>query len=136
MERSPFETFVLDSSVLIAFYAENDSQHAEAVEAIRDIGHASVLLHPFVIQETVTVLVRKAGLDRAGQFIDDILKSENVQLVSHDIGSELEIFRAAGKKMSLTDIAIAHTAQVRNATLVTFDKELVRFVKGVGKMGA
>lgn len=80
----------------------------------------------------MTILIRKAGLGRANQFIDDILKSENVQLVSHDIENELKIFRVTGKKMSLTDIALAHDAQARNAILVTFDKELGRFVQGIG----
>ena len=133
MERSPFESYVLDSSVLIAFYAKNDSMHAEAVVLIQDIGLARILLHPFVVQETVTVLTRKAGLDMARQFIDDIFKSENVQLIHHDIESELEVFKATGTKMSLTDIALANTAQIRDAVLVTFDKELMRFIAARGK---
>ena len=139
MERSPFESYVLDSSVLVSFYAKNDSMHAEAVGVIQDIGFAKILLHPFVVQETVTVLIRKAGLEMSHRFIDDILKSENIQLIHHDIENELEVFKAAGTKMSLTDIALANTAQLRDAVLVTFDKELLRFIavrKNVGKNDA
>lgn len=127
MEHSPFESYVIDSSVLISFYAKNDSMHSEALTVIEDIGLAKILLHPFVVQETVTVLTRKAGLDMAHRFIDDILKSENVQLIYHDIENELEVFKATGSKMSLTDIALANAAQIREAVLVTFDKELMHF---------
>jgi predicted nucleic acid-binding protein len=44
---------IVDSSVFVAFYLEADSQHEDALRVMQDISECSLIVHPYVIQETV-----------------------------------------------------------------------------------
>lgn len=52
---------VLDSSILVAFYIKTDSQHEKAEIILSEIADENLLIHPYVIQETVTVITYKSG---------------------------------------------------------------------------
>ncbi len=48
--------FIVDSSVFVAFYYENDTNHAKAVRIMAELEQKFLVVHPYVIQEVITVL--------------------------------------------------------------------------------
>jgi predicted nucleic acid-binding protein len=115
--------------VLIAFYVADDSCHQDAVAILKEIELATLLIHPYVVQEVVSVLTYKVGVAIAKKFITDLQQANNISIIPVDVAKDLRSFAALNKRISLVDstlLDIAHTLQV---PLVTFDKELRSLAK-------
>ena len=88
-----------------------------------------LLLHPYVIQEVVTVLTYKSGVTLAKKFIADIQKAENVSILPADVTRDMKSFTALSKRISFTDSSLLATAEMYRLPLITFDKQLRSLVK-------
>jgi predicted nucleic acid-binding protein len=124
---------VLDSSVFVAFYHAGDSCHQEAVETLKRLDNATLLVHPYVIQEVVTVLAYRIGKKVADDFLRDVLSSTNVRLVNPDLKAESEFFLRIKDRLSFTDSSLIVLAQQTKAELVTFDRQMETVFKKVGR---
>jgi predicted nucleic acid-binding protein len=122
-------TYLVDSSLFVAFYIEEDSCHADAVAILHEIDSAQLLVHPYVIQEVVSVLTYKIGVTVAKKFISDIQQANNVYVLPVDVSKDMRSFSLLNKKVSLTDSALLDIAQSWQVPLVTFDKELRTLAK-------
>jgi predicted nucleic acid-binding protein len=123
------KAYVIDSSVLIAFYVLDDSCHKDAVAILKEIEFSTLIIHTYVMQEVVSVLTYKVGVVMAKKFIADIQQANNVSIVPVDVYKDLRSFASLNKRISLVDstlLDVAHTLQV---PLVTFDKELRSLAK-------
>lgn len=118
------QAHIVDSSVLIAFYIEDDSCHKEAFALLQEIERGTLLLHPYVIQEVVTVLVYKSGVALAKKFIADIQKAHNVTVLPVDVTREMKRFVSLNKRVSFADSSLIAAAEGYRFPLVTFDKQL------------
>jgi len=116
---------VIDSSVFVAFYHEGDSMHHSAVRELQALDDALMLIHPYVIQEVATVLAYRLSKKLPNEFIRDLLASDNVTIVHHDIRSETAFFLELENKVSFTDASLILLARETNARLVTFDKQML-----------
>ena len=116
---------VLDSSVILAFYSKTDHFHEEAVRIAEDLGQATSFLHPYVIQEVATLLTYRLGVEVAKEFFEDIQRSSNVIIPTVQVAGDIKYFLRINRKMSLTDIALLRLAEEMNATLLTFDRQLL-----------
>ena len=120
---------VIDSSVLIAFYLTTDSQHDNAVRVLSEVDQMNILLHPYVIQEVVTVLTYKSGTALAKDFIKDIQQASNVFISNVNIEAELAAFKKVRQKISMTDATVISLAASQNALLLTFDEQMAAVAK-------
>lgn len=75
MEKS---SFVIDSSVFIAFYHDDEEDHAVALDIIENLKNHIIVLHPYAIQEVTTVLTYRFGVPMALSFLSDIPRADNV----------------------------------------------------------
>lgn len=120
---------VIDSSVFVAFYRDVDSLHADALAIMRDISDATLVVYPYVIQETATVLAYAVGLPLAKQFLTDISESANVLIPVTNIQRDTQAFMSIKAKISFTDAALVALAKETGARLVTFDMQMLSLAR-------
>ncbi|MDO8518345.1 MAG: type II toxin-antitoxin system VapC family toxin [bacterium] len=120
---------IIDSSVFVAFYCEIDSLHTDALRVMMELSDYILIVHPYVIQETTTVLAYGAGTGVAKKFLTDITDASNVFIPSVDILHDMKLFASSGSKLSFTDIALVGLAQETGVRLVTFDRQMLSFYK-------
>lgn len=120
---------IVDSSVFVAFYREADALHTDAVRIMEEIAQATLVVHPFVIQETATVLTYGAGVSVATDFLNDIAQANNVLIPTTDIRRDMRHFTQRGLKLSFTDMTLISLAQETGDRLVTFDQQMVAAAK-------
>lgn len=120
---------ILDSSVFIAFYVEEDALHSEAVNLIASFEHTTTLVPYCVIQEVCTVLTYRFGKSKALTFLRDVEIASNMILVEDDLYPEIEAFKKISAKLSFTDVSLVYLAGKYSAKLFTFDKDLLKLYK-------
>lgn len=120
---------VIDSSVFVAFYREVDSQHEDAIRVMQEISGFTLIVHPYVIQETATVLTYGCGVAVAKQFLSDIGNASNIIIPAIDIQHDARLFMASGAKLSFTDVALIGLAKEMGTSLVTFDKQMLKLIR-------
>ena len=120
---------VLDSSAIIAFYNDEDANHADAVLASHTFREKIVVLHPYVVQEVVTVLAYRFSNPIAEEFLRDAKDAGNVLLAPVQIEKDIAYFIKAKRKMSFTDLALIRLAVEMNASLFTFDRQMFAFFR-------
>ncbi len=116
---------VLDSSVILAFYSEIDAFHTKAVQAAGELERAITIVHPYVIQEVTTLLTYRLGVETARQFLEDIRNSDNVLVPEVDAEGDMAYFLRVNRKISFTDTALVRLAEEMNASLFTFDRQML-----------
>lgn len=126
MEKS---NLVIDSSVLIAVYHDDEDNHATAVDILEKSKAHTIILHPYVIQEVATVLTYRFGLDIAITFLSAVPNAENVFMPTVNTLGDIEYFKKLGKKISFTDSALIRLTKELGAELVTFDKQMMSLAK-------
>ena len=115
--------------MFVAFYREIDSLHTDALRVMAELSDDILIVHPYVIQETATVLSYGAGIGVAKKFLVDITDASNVFIPSVDILHDMKLFANSGSKLSFTDIALVGLAQETGVRLVTFDKQMLTLSK-------
>lgn len=124
------DRFIVDSNVFIAFYYEYDSDHAESVRVMSDLEHKLLIIHPYVVQEVVTVLTYKAGNKVANEFISDIFENApDVLIPIVTTQGDVEFFKTLNKKISLTDATLINLSENLHLPVVTFDRQMIALLK-------
>jgi len=131
----------LDSSLLVAFEVDGDTNHSKAVEVIRDVVNSAYgppIISDYVFDETATVtFLRTKELRKARLAGDTMLKAFRMLKVDD------EVFRAAwqkfrsqkGTKYSFTDCTSVELMQQNGIrSIATFDREF-RSYKGFDVVG-
>lgn len=128
---------VLDSSFLIAFHNERDSQHEAASSLMREFLHGrwgKGLLPEYVFLEVVTVLLVRRDLATAVRTGGLLLEAQELEFVPcSDIFLDAVHLFGSQKNTSLSfaDAAIAVIAQTRaDGQVLTFDAGF-RKIKGL-----
>ena len=122
---------VVDSSVFVAFYRDIDALHNEALRIIRELSDSILIVHPYVIQETATVLTYGVGANVARQFLVDIGGSSNIVIPMVDIKHDIRLFISVGAKLSFTDVVLVGMAKEMGVRLVTFDMKMISLAKNL-----
>lgn len=128
---------VLDSSFLVAFHNERDSQHGAARELMRgflDGRWGKGLLPEYVFLEVVTVLLVRRDLETAVSTGRLLLEAQELEFVpcSDVFPDSMQLFASQkNTSLSFADAAIAVIAQTRaDGQVLTFD-EGFRKIKGL-----
>lgn len=122
---------VIDSSVFVAFYRDIDTLHTDALRVMQDLSGAVLVVHPYVIQETATVLAYGSGLLIAKQFLADITASSDIFIPTLDIQRDIRLFSNSSAKLSFTDLALIGLAKEMGIPLVTFDRKMLALSKKI-----
>lgn len=120
---------IVDSSIFVAFYRDVDSQHADAIRVMQEISGSTLIVHPYVIQETATVLAYRASLKVAKEFLADVMSAANVVIPAVDVRYDMGRFMDVKKKISFTDVALIELAKMTGARVVTFDRQILSLAK-------
>lgn len=96
---------------------------------MQELAEATLIIHPYVIQETTTVLAYGAGVQLAKQFLSDIENASNVQIASVFVEADMQAFRDFNAKLSFTDTALIRLARERGCHLITLDRQMLRLSK-------
>ena len=94
-----------------------------------DLVGKTIILHPYVIQETATVLTYKCGTDIAYSFLADVAVAERIIIPPPDIQTDIKMFIALKRKISFTDASLIALAKQRGAQIITFDREILSLFK-------
>lgn len=120
---------VIDSSVFVAFYRDIDTLHHEALRVMQELSSDTLIVHPYVIQETATVLTYGVGLPVAKRFLVDITTASNITIPSLNIQQDIKLFSYSRAKLSFTDIALIGLAKEMGVPLITFDRQMLALSK-------
>ena len=122
------DRFIIDSSVFVALYYAGDSDHADAVKVMGELNAKTLIIHPYVIAETATVLTYKLGHSIAQEFLTSVF-AWNVYIAPVDVRDDSEYFQNLGKKISFTDASLINLANKLNVPIVTFDRQIISLLK-------
>lgn len=127
---------ILDSNVWIALYLEEDSQHKKALKLAPSFRH--VAIPEYVILETCTILLVKAGENASEKFLDYVFDNREVTVLfsTREFFQEtIRVFRGEnGKKLSAIDASLLYLSGEHE--VITFDKDLEKAIKNHTKKNA
>ena len=129
MELKNSKNFLLDSSFLVSLWLPDDSNHENAARLFLEISTGTLLVHPYVIQEVITLLTYKRKTKEVETFLRFVSESRNIIILPVHIKNEIEVFKKYKQKMSFTDVVLVGVANMLGVELVTFDKQMLRLFK-------
>jgi uncharacterized protein len=119
----------IDTGAFIARYMQNDQSHQAAVKIWESISNQNkrCFTSNFVLDETLTLLARRAGYGFASERAHNIYSSEQLTILrphEEDELEALELFQKyADQKVSFTDcISFVLMRKSRLHTVFSFDK--------------
>lgn len=117
----------LDTSSFIARYIEQDSYHKAALRLWGQIGEASLSTSNHVLDETFTLLARRAGYRFAAERAERIYASDAMEILystREDETNAIALFRKySDQGVSFTDcVSFVLMKRLRIPTAFTFDR--------------
>ena len=119
---------VLDSSVWIALFVDNDPHHAQARRFFRELSGA-VYVPYVVVSEVATVITYKHSKVQAEQFFKFLEDNPGIIHLEAETTADVEHFRSIQSKISFADATLLRIARELGVELVTFDKQLARLAR-------
>lgn len=121
MEPRSAESFVLDSSVWVAFFIDGDVQHAKALCAVDEALGGRVYIPYIVLAEVATVVANKHSKAQADNFLRFVSADSRCILVDNSYAVDLPVFLDCDESISFPDASIVAFALRYGARLITFD---------------
>ncbi|MFH1094770.1 MAG: PIN domain-containing protein [Candidatus Micrarchaeota archaeon] len=119
---------ILDSSVLVAMYHDRDVHHSKAEELLKTIREDEpLILNDYLVNESSTVVLRKAGLERAKTMLATILENQQFQIrhtTEEEFGDIVACFKSQNSTLSFVDCSIICLSKAMGCRVETFDKTL------------
>lgn len=119
---------LLDSSVWIALYRDQDVHHKQAQRLIREL-RGSIYFPYCVLVEVASVLTYKHSKAQADKFLDAVAVNQDLIWIESESFEDAEFFRKLPSRISFTDATLLRLAKTLKAELVTFDRQLARLHK-------
>lgn len=99
---------LLDTSAVVALAADNDPEHARAIAHMERAGRdgEELLVHSYIVVETVAVLQRRLGNEAVLAFLDEVPRFVLHWITREDHEDAVALFRErARRRLSLVDCA-------------------------------
>ncbi len=113
---------VLDSHALLA-YLKGESGSAAVKKAMEEAGNR-ILMNDINVGEVYYILARERGYERAEHFINSILPSLPIEVVSNDTPAVVRAARIKARhRIAFADCFAAATALQESAAVLTGDPE-------------
>lgn len=120
---------VVDSSVWVALFSENDSQHGKAVKVSALL--SNVVLTEYVILETSSFLLRAVGKAEAKKFLEFALNNSEVAVLysSPEFFADVShLFRSLeNRRLSFVDVSLLYLSHTHH--VITLDKALQKEIR-------
>ena len=118
---------MLDTSVLLAYFNEDDSQHERAVKTLEGFDWQDGFVSDYVVDEFLNLAFRLLkDKKKCRRIFEEMIKGENILGVSKEnFNRALNTFFQENK-LSLTDCTSMELCKEFGLELVTFDSELER----------
>lgn len=126
-----FPVLVLDSSFLISLYAVSDCNHHKAVQKFRSSGGESLLLPAIILDETLTVLNYKEGIDAARLAYEKLSDNQGIrvyELSPAEKAGVLDLFFRL-KKLSVADASVVYLSKKFGAQALCYDRQILSKIK-------
>lgn len=123
---------IIDTSVFIAFYDENDPKHLKAVEMMREADISGAFISDYIINEAATVALRKFGLAKAKEITNALMNSRKLIVgytTQEDFKEVIEVFKDQTDHLSFVDCHILWMAKAMNMEVASFDNNLLEEIK-------
>ena len=121
--------YLVDSSVWIALFLDDDSQHAKAVDVLRRIGDASIRIPYGVILETTTTLARKQSKQQANKFVEYVRANPQIEILMPFPLEDINVFLEEPDCLSFVDALLKGMSLRDGLALISFDKQLLNSLK-------
>lgn len=115
--------YLLDSSVWVSLFLENDTLHEEAKEIV-EMMDGPIVVPYTVLSETSTVLAYKHSKKQAKCFLEYIEDNNDIIRRENSYEKDTLAFLSTDKKISFADSSIVEMAIKENLILVTFDQQM------------
>lgn len=116
---------ILDSSVIIAYFRENEIDHTRA-EKIFD-KYKTLFIPNFVLSEVLTILKMKEGFEAAANAIEFLINSDDIEIIYIDedmFDASIGYFVSNKNSLSFVDTLLLKLANSEKVPFLTFDREL------------
>ena len=123
---------ILDSSVWVAFFNKEDSQHKKAVQTLKKY-RRGLLVTEYILLETSSVLCIRADKTTADKFLKMMMNNRDIKIMPagkyflNKVVKEFLIYKE--KFLSFTDVSLMHLAKQHE--IITFDKKLAKAIKNI-----
>ncbi len=121
---------ILDSSVIVAFFRENELDHIRAVDLIQS--SEDFVIPDHVLAEVATVLKIREGFEVANEALKYLLSTDGIKINEMQpelFWSAMDFFGKSKNNLSFTDTLLLLFSRENRIPLVTFDKELAKMAK-------
>lgn len=125
MERNK-KVYVLDSNVFVWAFYEDDSLHELSIKLLGEIKDSKIVVPYCVVQEVCSIFAYRFWKQKADDFLNFLLETDNIELVNNDILDEMHFYLSFQDKISFTDLSLILISQKFSAELLTFDKQLLK----------
>jgi predicted nucleic acid-binding protein len=121
---------LVDSSVLVALYNEEDSQHEKAKKAFSTT-QRPLVVHEYVAIECINIALKRTEKAEADIFLDILLHNSDYEILyaqdSGFLSAVAEFKKNKTKQLSFVDTALLSLAD--GYDILTFDETLNRAIK-------
>lgn len=127
---------ILDASVLVAAYIEKDLHHAKAKELLESIPQDErILLNDYLVNEIVTVMLRKYGLQKAKDILEYLTSNSKIA-IQHTSEEDFQLivrrFQKQTSALSFVDCSVLCLSDSGGCKIETFDKALENEIRKRG----
>ncbi len=109
-------------------YHDRDVHHSKAEELLKTIREDEpLILNDYLVNESATVVLRKAGLERAKTMLATILENQQFQIhhtTEEEFDDIVSCFRTQTSTLSFVDCSIVCLCESMGCKVETFDKTL------------
>lgn len=121
---------ILDTSFIVSLFLLQDSNHQNAIELFEKNIDEQLLLPEQVLQETLTVTLYKAGIEKCKKVYERLTSNEQISLVRFtqtEIDEITNIFLAQSGKLSFPDFSVIYLSKKSKSKILSFDKDLLAY---------
>lgn len=122
---------LLDSSVILAFFNEEDFFHDASVELFKryEEDGRDLAVSDYILNECLTVMLRKRNLTESKILLDFLLNYKKLELFYLDedgFMETIEEFKEQKDNLSFIDCSIMWMVKKNGFEVATFDKNLIK----------
>ncbi|MCX6772646.1 MAG: PIN domain-containing protein [Candidatus Micrarchaeota archaeon] len=120
---------ILDSSLLVSFFRESDSNNLEATQLLKKHENESLVLPESILFETLTVLIYKDGVANAKATYEKLTSNKQVLVHYFSVDEKREIvlqLLAQTTKISFEDMSVIYLAHKTDSEVLAFDDKIIK----------
>ena len=127
-------SYLLDSSLLVALFLDYDTFHNDASEifdALRKQNSSFYVSHR-VIEETSTVLTYKGSKEIGNKFLEYVFQTTDIIVIENNFFAEISFFQNhIQQSISFVDASLLYQAGTLHIQILSFDKQLLAIAKNL-----